>query len=136
MKLTQGFREIDHTADWELEVWAPDLTALLVQAAEGMFHLAGLQVNPSSGRQITFTLPFLEPEQLLVAFLNELLFRSVFTGSGLVDLSVRIDQDRLHAHATAFPLKSVDKEIKAATYHDLKIHQDRNGFHTRIVFDV
>ncbi|MFC2053874.1 archease, partial [Chloroflexota bacterium] len=30
-----GFREIEHTADWELEVWAPDILELLKQAAIG-----------------------------------------------------------------------------------------------------
>ena len=36
MDLSAGYREIEHTADWELEVWAPDLAALLEQAARGM----------------------------------------------------------------------------------------------------
>jgi SHS2 domain-containing protein len=38
-----GYREREHTADWELEVWAPDLPRLLEQAARGMYRLAGLR---------------------------------------------------------------------------------------------
>jgi hypothetical protein len=41
---TAGFREIEHTADWELEVWAPDLPALLEQAGRGMYALAGVRL--------------------------------------------------------------------------------------------
>ena len=37
-----GYREIEHTADWELKVWAPDLRGLLEQAARGMYALSGI----------------------------------------------------------------------------------------------
>ena len=40
-----GFREKEHTADWELDVWAPDLPALLDQAARGMYWLMGAQLE-------------------------------------------------------------------------------------------
>ena len=39
-----GFREHAHTADWELEVWAPDLPTLLEQAARGMYAISGVQL--------------------------------------------------------------------------------------------
>jgi SHS2 domain-containing protein len=49
-----GFQEIAHTADWELEVWAPDLCTLLEQAAQGMYHLceAKLSNQPRLSRKI------------------------------------------------------------------------------------
>ncbi len=34
------YREIDHTADWDLEVRAPTGEALLTEAARGMYQLA------------------------------------------------------------------------------------------------
>ncbi len=38
---SQGFREIEHTADWELHIWAPNLVALFEEAAGGMYKLSG-----------------------------------------------------------------------------------------------
>jgi len=34
-KSLSGFEEIRHTADWALRVWAPDLSTLFTQAAQG-----------------------------------------------------------------------------------------------------
>ena len=44
-KQSSGFREKEHTADWELDVWAPDLPALLEQAARGMYWLMGARLE-------------------------------------------------------------------------------------------
>ena len=43
METTAGYRELEHTADWALEFWAPNFTELLEQAARGMYSLAGAQ---------------------------------------------------------------------------------------------
>ena len=69
-----GFRELPHTADWELEIWAPDIGALLEQAARGMYHLceAKLYSHPRLTRRIELII--IEPEILLIDFLTELIF--------------------------------------------------------------
>ena len=36
-----GFTEIEHTADWALEVWGPDLPALLEQAGDDRWAAEG-----------------------------------------------------------------------------------------------
>ena len=48
-----GFREHAHTADWELEVWAPDLPALLEQAAHGMYAISGRDACSLASHQET-----------------------------------------------------------------------------------
>jgi SHS2 domain-containing protein len=71
---TAGFKELEHTADWELMVWAPDLPGLLEQAAQGMYALAGLTAGsgPRCQRDLKIQAP--DPEGLLVNFLAELLY--------------------------------------------------------------
>ncbi|RMF50007.1 MAG: archease, partial [Anaerolineae bacterium] len=44
--MNAGYREIEHTADWALEIWAPDMAALLQQAARGMYALLGIHLAP------------------------------------------------------------------------------------------
>jgi len=40
--------EVEHTADWALRVWAPTLEELFVDAARGMYELAGAKPSPTS----------------------------------------------------------------------------------------
>ena len=56
---TAGYREIPHTADWELLVWAPDMATLMVKAAKGMYALSGTRLaeGPRSSLQFEFPYP-------------------------------------------------------------------------------
>ena len=71
----RGRREIEHTADWELEVWGPDMAALLEEAARGMYELMGVEISEESRRHREFEVVADDREQLLISFLEELLFR-------------------------------------------------------------
>ena len=68
MDEAERFRKVEHTADWELEVWAPDLPGLLEQAARGMYSLTSthLDEKPRISRELELSAPDLE--SLLVAF--------------------------------------------------------------------
>jgi SHS2 domain-containing protein len=131
-----GFREIAHTADWELEVWAPDLGTLLVQAAHGMYHLADAQLlsHPRLTRKIEFS--FQEPETLLIDFLSELIFLTESEGLAFDEYELQFEGDHLIALVSGADIKSLSKEIKAATYHNLKIRESERGLIANIVFDV
>lgn len=137
-----GFREIEHTADWELEVWAADLPGLLEQAARGMLHLAGARLQEAPEQPVNLTLTAADAESLLVSFLGELLFTLEQSSLGFrsFDLQVKplANQTGLELTATmqAQPLLSLDKEIKAVTYHRLAVQTFADGLRTRIVFDV
>jgi SHS2 domain-containing protein len=131
-----GFREVAHTADWELEVWAPDLGTLLVQAARGMYHLADakLSSHPRLTRKIEF--PFQEPETLLIDFLTELIFLAETEGLAFDQYELQFVGNHLIALVSGAELESISKEIKAATYHNLKIRESERGLNANIVFDV
>jgi SHS2 domain-containing protein len=93
------FEEIDHTADWALQVSGADFSALLQNAAMGMLKLIRAEAVPGPGVKKVIHLEASDGESLL-------------------------------------PLLRLEKEIKAVTYHNLKIHQGPAGFNTTIVFDV
>jgi SHS2 domain-containing protein len=73
MRSEAGFLEREHTADWELEVWAPDFTGLLEQAARGMLAISGTCLEPAPRISRTLHISALDRESLLVKFLSELL---------------------------------------------------------------
>ena len=137
-----GFRELAHTADWELEAWAEDLPGLLEQAARGMLHLAGARLQDSPRQTLSLHLTAADPESLLVIFLGELLFRMEQDHLGFRDYELDVHNVadpaglELNASLQAQPLLSMDKEIKAVTYHRLQVQPTPQGLRTRIVFDV
>lgn len=89
---TGGYREIAHTADWELEVWAPDLSGLLEQAAQGMYALCGARTAGEPRLVEHLELTGLDPESLLVTFLSELLWRLSELGQVFDRFTLQIDQ--------------------------------------------
>jgi SHS2 domain-containing protein len=135
-EVKSGFREHEHTADWELEVWAPNLVALCEQAARGMYALSGICLADKPRIQRKFVIPAVDSEQMLVKFLNELLFYSEQYRLGFDDFRLRLDEDELTAEINGATIAHMDKEIKAVTYHNLKVNQTADGLEVRIVFDV
>jgi SHS2 domain-containing protein len=131
-----GYREREHTADWELEVWAPDMPGLLEQAARGMYRLAGVRLKDSPRALHMLEIPFSDEESLLVNFLSELLFLAEEQGLAFDDFSLKIARNNLLAELSGAPLESLDKEIKAVTYHKLEVRQADRGLEVNIVFDV
>jgi SHS2 domain-containing protein len=136
MKPLAGFQEIAHTADWELYVWAPDLLTLLEQSARGMFSLMSAQLQSSPRRERHFEIHFLDSESLLVSFLSELLLLCELEKLGFDAFDLKINADSLFAHLSGAPLKSISKEIKAVTYHNLVVRNTSSGLEANIVFDV
>ena len=132
-----GFREHAHTADWELEVWAPDLPALLEQAARGMYAISGVQLQPGPAQSRRVTLHAADAESLLVQFLSELLWFEQDQQLAFDHIMVTADADySLTAELRGCTIAQVDKEIKAVTYHNLAVRSSSAGLRVNIVFDV
>jgi SHS2 domain-containing protein len=131
-----GYHEIEHTADWELEAWAPDLPGLLEQAARGMYALSGVCLSTEPRLQRAFVKDYLDPEHLVVAFLSELLYYGENAGLAFDRFELALNDGRLYATLYGAPILDLDKEIKAVTYHNLRVIETPQGYRVRIVFDV
>ena len=133
---TAGFLEIEHTADWELKVWALELSNLFEQAALGMYALAGmvLQSKPRLSRSIE--MQNVDSESLLVDFLSELLYFSEVEEIGFDSFAIRINGCVLNATLHGAPIDTISREIKAVTYHNLAVNEGASGLEVSIVFDV
>lgn len=134
---SSGYRERPHTADWALDIWAPDLVALLQTAAQGMYALIGAQLEPHAERKdykIECTAG--DPEVLLVSFLSDLVY---FTGRDNISFDrfdLQLADSKLTAIVSGLLIESQVKEIKAVTYHNLSIRKTDRGLEATIVFDV
>lgn len=134
---TSEFNEIEHTADTALHIQAENLAELLKYAALGMFSLMGLSSDHDSGTRRRIELEALDREDLLVAWLEELLYLIEMHEVGFGDVDIEVHQDRsLVAMVEEIPGMIPLKEIKAVTYHGLEIIETDKGLETTIVFDV
>lgn len=137
---------VDHTADLAYIVRGRSLEELLENAARGMmaFLIEPDLVDPSQEEVIEAEGH--EPEDRLVAWLQEILYRLEVGGRIYRDFHVASagpDRVRATAWGEAFDpdRHRLQADIKAATYHDLRIGRERQDsgieiFRARIVLDI
>jgi SHS2 domain-containing protein len=136
MTASAGFQEIEHTADWELEVWAPDLAALLEQAARGMLALSGVRLAEGPRLRRRISARGADGEALLVSFLSELLYLAETEGIAFDDYTILTTTGSVEAEVEGAPIAGQEKAIKAVTYHNLRIRPSPEGLRVNLVFDV
>lgn len=132
----RGHLEKEHTADLQLDVWAPDLAALLEEAARGMYEMMGVEIADESRRHQHIELTADDREGLLVSFLEELLFLVDDEDLAFDAYLITVDGTQLNAHLEGGFVVSHGKEIKAVTYHLLAIEESVRGLEVSIIFDV
>jgi len=131
-----GFREVEHTADWELHAWAPDFPSLLEQVAWGMNTLSGLRLKLDQPVVRRFEVIGYDQESLLVKFLSELLYLQEQESLGFNEFKFTLKEGRLAVELSGNPILHQDKQIKAVTYHNLAVRQKKGGLEVNVVFDV
>ena len=138
----KNYEWIDHTADVGVRVYGQDLKEIFINAASAMFELLATtekdlsKINP---REIKVRLDSLNAEALLISWLSELNFLSDTRRLILKKFDIKkISSRHLEASVTGFPRRyfSVGTEIKAVTYHGLKIQKENDRYSTQIIFDV
>ena len=117
-------------------MWAPDLPALMEEAARGMYELMGVEVSEESRCHRQIELLADDREQLLVSFLGELLFLVEAEDLAFDGFLLQVDDTSLVARLEGGSIVSRSKEIKAVTYHRLEISETKRGLETSIIFDV
>ncbi len=138
---------IEHTADVGLRVFAHSAEDLYVNAAKGMFAIiAGrkARVKKAAGiKKTKFELDICarNREELLVGWLSELL--TLFDIHDLIFVRYKINQltaKQIKALAWAEPFNKQiytrKTEIKAVTYHQLKIKKVAGDLVAEIIFDT
>jgi SHS2 domain-containing protein len=136
MRKIAGYREVEHIADWELHVWAPDLLSLLKTAAQGMYALSDTELAVEPRHTHEFEIAYLDGESLLVDFLSELLFLGEDETLAFDLYQLNLIDNNLQVQAYGAPIQKQSKEIKAVTYHGLRIRETERGLEVNIVFDV
>jgi protein archease len=131
----------EHTADLGLRIRARSLEELLADAGRGL--LAVLVANPEVVRPVqtkTVTLADDEPEYLLFDWLNELLYAFETEKLLLAEFDVRREHRQLTATCRGERMDAtrhqMDHEVKAITYHGLKVEQTADGWEAEVIVDI
>ena len=138
------FEVIEHTADMGIKAYGKDLSELFTNAAYGMASLITDldKVNPKHIENITLKAE--NKEELLVSWLNEIIYLSASKGRIFSKFEVSEIDDR-HLRAKIFGEEfdidrhQIETEFKAATYHRLKISNSNlpeGVLQAEIIFDI
>ncbi len=130
------WKEVAHTADWALHVQAPDVAALLITAAQGMYALMDIRIANSPELTQDIHVSAGDVESLLVGFLNELLFRAEEQRMAFTGFDLTWQNGELNGHLHGGRITRQFKEIKAVTYHNMRVSAGPAGLETTVVFDV
>lgn len=136
-----SYREIDHTADVGVELLAPDLRSAFEGAAAAMFDVMSDLDRVGETWHGRVRVTGLDLENLMVRWLAELLFIAESEGVLLSHFTVdRLDGLELEAAVAGEKLDrarhAIRVEIKAPTYHELRIEEVRDGWFVRVIFDT
>ena len=135
-----GYRIGDHPADLELRVWGRNRKELFINAARGMLDYTAPLAAPGDPVFRSVHLTASDREELLVVWLNELLFLLETEEICFRDITITNLTDReIRASLKGVKLQPADErgpEIKAATYHQLSIRETGDGWEAHVILDL
>lgn len=135
----------EHTADVGIRARAGDLNQLFVDAARGL--LSVMVANPEAiqpAEEVTVELSGDDVETLLHDWLAELLYAFSGRRLALAEFDVRIEMEthptKLRATARGEPIDlarhQIDVEVKAITWHGLKVEQNNGQWTAEVIVDI
>ncbi|RKY32804.1 MAG: archease [Candidatus Omnitrophota bacterium] len=138
------YQILEHTADIGIKVKGKDLKELFKNAAVAMFDII-VEKKPENtqngldSKKIFIRQEAQNSEELFINWLNELLSLSAAKEMIFEDFQInKLDEENLIAQVRGVDTNKykVNTEIKAATYHGLKIEKGSTGWQAEVIFDV
>ena len=135
------YETFEHTADLGLRIRAPDLKTLFADAGRGLTSIiaANLErIEPVC--EIPLGVDGNRRDDLLFDWLNEILYLFESEHLLLSQFEVHFEVDGLQATARGEPFDEsrhqLEHEVKAITYHGLKVEQTPDGWLAEVIVDI
>jgi SHS2 domain-containing protein len=131
----------EHTADLGLRIRAADLETLFVEAAQALFETIVADLTTVRPRQkLEVHVNQEDNEYLLFDWLRELLYHFDSEHLLLGRFEVQIKNGNLSGTAWGEPLDrsrhELEHEVKAITYHGLRVEQTADGWLAEVIVDI
>ena len=135
------YETFDHTADLGLRVRAADLDTLFAEAAAGLFSVLVEDLGTVVASQtVDVRVAGDDRAFLLFDWLKELLYRFDAEHLLLCRFAVRVREDGLAAEAWGEPYDparhELGHEVKAITYHGLRVEPTAGGWLAEVIVDI
>jgi SHS2 domain-containing protein len=136
-----SFEVLEHTADVGVRVYGRNLAELLKNAALALLSLITERETVRPDEEIVFEVEAETGEELLVKMLSEILYLHEVRKMVFADAEIELTdglklRGRLRGEKTDTSRHELLLDIKAATYHNLKIERVNDRFMTEIIFDI
>jgi SHS2 domain-containing protein len=137
--MTAGFELLEHTADVGIRAFGSDVAEAFEQAARGLAELMGVGV-PGPGERRLVRVEGEDEEDLLVGFLNELLYLHESELAGFAQVRILgVSERAVEAEVELVPLREPGSgvAVKAVTYHQVAVERRPDGtVEVRVYVDV
>jgi SHS2 domain-containing protein len=135
------YETFEHTADLGLRVIAPDLDTLFAEAAQALFAAIVEDLGTIQPRQqLDVRLTADDREYLLFDWLKELLYRFDSEHLLLGRFEVHVNGSSLTGAAWGEQLDAarhvLSHEVKAITYHGLRVEQTADSWLAEVIVDI
>jgi SHS2 domain-containing protein len=131
----------EHTADLGIRVCAGSLDELFADAARGLFAVMVTKIDAVQPvEEVTFQVAGNNIEELLHDWLSELLYTFYTRRLVLAEFRVQVGPAGLSAVARGEPIDpqrhEIGGEVKAITWHELKVEQLADGWRAEVIVDL
>ncbi|MCM8804125.1 MAG: archease [Candidatus Omnitrophica bacterium] len=130
---------INHTADIGIKVSGKTIEELFLNSAKGLYEIIDVKYNGYEDL-LKINLRGDNLEELLIKFLNELIYYIETKKIGGDIEKVKIENVKgeyeLNVELKVKKIENIGKEVKSATYHNLKIEKVKDQYYTVIIFDL
>lgn len=131
------FEVLEHKADLRIRAFGKDRKELFENALIGMFGAAKYQ---GKGKEVKrqIKISSLDLPSLLIDFLSEALYLSETSWEVYHKVQFKeFEDNNLEAILTGKKLERMGIQIKGVTWHDLNLHQKKDGtWEVSILFDI
>lgn len=135
------FEYFDHTADLGLRIRSANLNGLFAEAARALFSAIVESLDSVRIEQVfEFAIEGSDREYLLFDWLRELLYRFDADQLLFTKFEVEVGESGLKAKAWGEPVDPVrhalSHEVKAITYHALRVQHEADGWIAEVIVDI
>jgi SHS2 domain-containing protein len=139
--LPRGHETFDHTADIGIRAWGNEFTEVFEEAGKALFEvIVDLKtVTPAHVHSITLSSD--SGEELLLAWLKELLYifdteRLVFVDFHISDLNSTTLAAELKGEKLDSSKHALGREVKAITRHQFKLKKETSRYLAEVILDI
>ncbi len=140
--MTDRFEFFDHTADIGVRVYGNSLAELFENAASAMYEVLGRLHKPESNLHKSVDFQAESAEDLLHDWLADLLYEVeanhvLYDDFQFHELTPHRVKATLRGGPIDFTRSQTNEEIKAVTYHQLRVESQPDGsWRATVIFDV